>query len=105
MTVAEVAARVQCHPHTVRRWIWDRKLRAVKIGDLVRVPEDEIKMLARPVAARAEARKAGASRKGALALIQTMRKLRKDASTAEVRAMERMIDEATQPADWRNPVG
>jgi hypothetical protein len=41
------------------------------------------------------------SRKGSLALIATMRKLRKKINPADVKLMERMISEAEQPTDWR----
>jgi excisionase family DNA binding protein len=102
LTVAEVAARLKCHPHTIRRWIWDRKLRAVKVGDLVRVSEQEVMRFIKPVAVKKNPRP---SRRGSLALIATMRKLKKKVNPADVKLMERMISEAEQPADWSNPLG
>src|SRR5262245_11183688 len=102
LTVAEVAARLKCHPHTIRRWIWDRKLRAVKAGDLVRVSEREVMRFIKPVTVQKKSR---ASRKGSLALIAIMRKLKKKVKPTDVKLMERMISEAEQPADWSNPIG
>jgi excisionase family DNA binding protein len=32
LTLKETAARLNCHPHTLDRWIKDRKLDSVKIG-------------------------------------------------------------------------
>src|SRR2546428_4261533 len=81
LTVAEAAALVRCHPHTIRRWIWSRKLRAVKVGDLVRVPEQELARLVRPTDGRRKQR--GRSRKGATALIATMRRLRRSVNPAD----------------------
>jgi excisionase family DNA binding protein len=102
LTVAEVAARLKCHPHTIRRWIWDRKLRAVKAGDLVRISEKEVMRFVKPISVKKNSRR---SRKGSLALIATMRKLRNKVKPADVKLMERMISEAEQPADWSNPLG
>jgi excisionase family DNA binding protein len=102
LTVAEVAARLKCHPHTIRRWIWDRKLRAVKAGDLVRVSEKEVMRFVKPLSVKKKHR---ASRKGSLALIAAMRKLKKKVNPADVKLMERMISEAEQAADWSNPLG
>ena len=41
-TVAEVAVQLKCHPQTIRRWIWANKLRAVKVGGMVRIPQEEV---------------------------------------------------------------
>jgi len=49
LTVAQVAARLGCHPETVRRRITSRELGAVRDRGLLRVSEEE---LARYLAAR-----------------------------------------------------
>ena len=103
LTVAQAAARLQCHPHTIRRWIWDRKLRAVKAGDLVRIPEEELSHLMRPTGDRRRARSARV-KGGARQLIATIRRLRKKVDPADVKLLERKIAEADQPADWRNSI-
>ena len=102
LTVAEAAALVRCHPHTIRRWIWSRKLRAVKVGDLVRVPEQELARLVRPTDGSRKQR--GRSRKGATALIATMRRLRRSVNPADVKLLEHIIAEAEQPADWTSTI-
>lgn len=99
LTVAEVAARLKCHPHTVRRWIWSRKLKAVKVGDLVRVPEDEVARFVTPAGAEVTPRP-----RGARALLSTMERLRKAIEPVDVEQVELYIREAEQPADWSNPV-
>ncbi len=104
LTVAEVAARLKCHPHTVRRWIWARKLHAIKVGDLVRVPEHEVARLLRPMPRRTTPKKRKPNR-GAPALMRIMRRLRKKVRAADVKHMDRLIAEANQPADWSNPLG
>ncbi|MGI8782625.1 MAG: helix-turn-helix domain-containing protein [Acidobacteriota bacterium] len=105
LTVVEVAARLKCHPHTVRRWIWDRKMRAVKVGDLVRVPEQELAKFIRPASEKPARRESRQPRKGAKALVATMRKLRTKIDPTDVELMERMIAEAEQLADWSSPLG
>lgn len=105
LTVDEVADRLKCHPHTVRRWIWGRKLSAVKVGDLVRVLEEELARFIQPARRSKPKRKKGRpSKKGALALIKTMRKLRGKVRPSDVEEMERLIAEAQQPADWSDPL-
>ena len=99
LTVGEVAARLQCHPHTVRRWIWDHKLRAVKVGDLVRVPEEAVDEFVRP-----GARRRVEPMQGSRALVSLLRKLRQDLDPDDVTAMERAIGESELPADWHNPL-
>jgi len=42
-TVAQLAVRWQVNPRTVRRWIDEGKLAAVRVGDLVRVPADQVR--------------------------------------------------------------
>lgn len=41
-TVDEVAAKFQLNPFTVRRWIWQGKLKAKLFGTRVRIPADEL---------------------------------------------------------------
>lgn len=41
-TVAQLAVRWQVNPRTVRRWIDEGKLAAVRVGDLVRVPAEAV---------------------------------------------------------------
>ena len=42
-TVAQVAAHLQCHPRTVRRWLADHRLHHVKLANkAVRVPAAEV---------------------------------------------------------------
>ena len=101
LTVAEVASRLKCHPHTVRRWIWAGKLRAVKIGDMVRVSENEVSRLTEP----AESRKKDLERKsGVSALRSTMRSLREELDAADVELLESKIAEGEQPAEWSSPI-
>ena len=103
LTVDEVANRLKCHPHTVRRWIWGRKLSAVKVGDLVRVPQQELAKLVQPARRTTKPRKK-ARQKGATALIATIRKLRRKIQTSDVEEMERLIAQAQEPADWSDPL-
>lgn len=105
LTVAEVASRLKCHPHTIRRWIWDCKLRAVRVGDLIRVSENEVARLVRPVARKGARKERRQSLKGATALLYTMSKLRQKVKPADVELMERMIASANLAADWENPLG
>jgi len=99
LTVAEVAARLKCHPHTVRRWIWSNKLKAVKVGDLVRVPEEEVARFVTPARSDASPHKSTAK-----ALLSTMKRLSKVVNPADVAQIEKFIGEAEQPADWSNPL-
>ncbi len=46
LTVREVAKRVHRNPETIRRWIWDGKLQATKLGNQLFVQESELKRLA-----------------------------------------------------------
>lgn len=104
LTVTEVASRLKCHPHTVRRWIWGRRLRAVKIGDLVRVPEQEVARLMKPAISKKAPRGIHYARKGVRALIETMITLRAKVPSRDVQQMERMIAAAQRSADWSNPL-
>jgi excisionase family DNA binding protein len=101
LTVAEVASRLKCHPHTVRRWIWAGKLRAVKIGDMVRVSENEVSRLIEPT----DSRKKDLERhSGVSALRSTMRSLREELDAADVELLESKIAEGEQPAEWSSPI-
>lgn len=39
LTVNEIAEKLKVHPQTVYRWIYAKKLRALKIDGLVRIEE------------------------------------------------------------------
>jgi len=41
-TIEETAELLKIKPRTVRQWITDGKLKSFKIGDLVRVHEDDL---------------------------------------------------------------
>ena len=78
LTVAEVASRLKCHPHTIRRWIWAGRLRAVKIGSMTRVPEEEVERLVKPTSDKSLELDSEMPRKGPIALLETMRALREE---------------------------
>jgi excisionase family DNA binding protein len=42
ITVAEAADRLAAHTNTVRRAIWDSKLRAVRLGRAIRISETDL---------------------------------------------------------------
>jgi excisionase family DNA binding protein len=44
-TIEETAHILKIKPRTVRQWITDGKLKSFKIGDLVRVHEDDLQAL------------------------------------------------------------
>jgi excisionase family DNA binding protein len=44
-TIDEAAEILKIKPRTVRQWIADRKLKSFKLGDLVRIHEDDIQAL------------------------------------------------------------
>ena len=100
LTVSEVATRLKCHPHTVRRWIWASKLRAVKVGDLVRIPEEEVLRMMRPQQTTSEQ----SPERGGQALISLMNQFRSKISKTEVQEMERLMQEGEQAADWDDPL-
>ena len=100
LTVDEVAARLKCHPHTVRRWIWAHKMNAVKVGDLVRVPDEELTRFMVPQGVPPR----DPERKGALALATFVRHLRKSSDVTLVRELERAMAEGEQDADWSQPL-
>jgi len=41
LTVNEIAKKLKVHPQTVYRWIYNGKLKALKIDGLVRVTEEQ----------------------------------------------------------------
>lgn len=41
LTVNEVAKELKVHPQTVYRWIYDKKLKAVKIDGIIRIKEKD----------------------------------------------------------------
>ena len=101
LTVEEVANRLKCHPQTVRRWIWSGELGHVKVGGLVRVPEEAIQHLAESGAQRSErARQRG----GVDALRATMQTLRARVSREDMEELKRKLSEGEQPADWGSPI-
>ena len=104
LTVAEVASRLKCHPHTVRRWIWAGKLQAVKVGEMVRIAEEEIDRLIKPADELSPAEKNLEHRPGVSALLSTMRLLRRELDAADVALLESKIAEGEQPAEWSSPV-
>lgn len=42
LTAAEVADRLRVHPHTVRRWCREGRLRCFRAGHTVRIPADAL---------------------------------------------------------------
>lgn len=103
LTVAEVATRLKCHPHTVRRWIWSGRLRAVKIGNMTRILEEEVERLVKPAEANFE-QKSETPEKGPVALLATMRALRKEGKEGDYELLERLIAEGGRPVDWSSPI-
>ncbi len=108
LTVNEAAQRLKCHPQTVRRWIGSGRLGAVKVGDLVRVPEPELAKVVAPANRAQTQPKTQPTRKhkprGAAGLIALMEKWRKQPSLiAAAREMEQHIKDAKQPVDWSDP--
>lgn len=49
LKVKEAAAILGVSSRTIRRWIRERKLHAVRINDLVRIPKESIDQLIRPI--------------------------------------------------------
>lgn len=96
LTVNEVARRLKCHPHTIRRWIWSGRLRAVKVGSLVRVPREEMDRFLN----------AGRERGGGSveALRKTMRSLRAAVDPSDIDLLKLKIEEGRQAAEWTPPV-
>lgn len=102
LTVDEVAARLKCHVHTVRRWVWSGRLRAVKVGDLVRVPEEELARLVQPIQPRRKVRRAP---HGPQALLKAMDEIRGLVEPGDVEELERILEAAEKPVDWSDPLG
>jgi excisionase family DNA binding protein len=48
LTVREVASRLRLHEMTVRRHIREGRMRAVRVGRRIRIPEDELGDFVRP---------------------------------------------------------
>lgn len=46
-TVEEVAAALKISPATVRRWVNNNKIKALKQGRIIRIPEEELERLKR----------------------------------------------------------
>ena len=101
LTVDEVAARVKCHPQTVRRWIWSGKLGHVKVGGLVRVPAEEVRRL---IERGEQAAERHSHEAGVAALRATMNNLRTRVTSDDLDELMRKIAEGEQPADWESPV-
>ena len=101
--MTEVALRLKCHPHTVRRWIWSGRLNAVRVGDLIRVPEEEIDRLLEPFEVTAPRQKSD-RRKGVASLRATMSTLREELEVEDVDLLDRLIAEGKQPANWNTPI-
>jgi excisionase family DNA binding protein len=40
-TVNEIASKLRVDTETVYRWLWNKKLNGVKVGDIWRIPIDE----------------------------------------------------------------
>ena len=49
LKVKEAAAIIGVSPRTIRRWIRENKIHAVRINDLVRIPKESIEQLIRPI--------------------------------------------------------
>ena len=49
LKVKEAAAIVGVSSRTIRRWIREHKIHAVRINDLVRIPKESIAQLIRPI--------------------------------------------------------
>ncbi len=60
LTIQETAQLLKVDPITIRRFIADGRLKAIRVGRGVRVPQEAVDQLAEPVAARvAKTRRAG----------------------------------------------
>jgi excisionase family DNA binding protein len=65
LTVKEAAQRLACTEAAIRKWLYQRRLPAVKVGRLVRLREADLEaVIARGVRPRLEA----ADRRGAIAV-------------------------------------
>ena len=101
LTVDEVAERLKCHPQTVRRWIWSGQLGHVKVGGLVRVPEEEVRRLLKD---GERTRGTSDRRTGVAALRATMRTTEVSVSFEDVEELTRKILEGKLPAEWSSPL-
>ena len=101
MTVDEVAARLKCHPLTVRRWIRTGQLEAVKIGGLIRISEEEVRNKLRKSADPAKGYRATSAID---ALRATMRDLRVQLGPGDLHALEQLLDDGEAAANWDSPL-
>jgi len=101
MTVEEVAVHLKCHPQTVRRWIWSGELGHVKVGGLVRIPEDEVQ---RMLDDGAQAAERGTQLAGLGALRDAMRVFRARVSREDVAELNDKILGGEQPAEWGSTI-
>ena len=46
ITVEEAAKRLSCSPAAIRKWLYQRRLRAVKVGRLTRLRLEDIERVA-----------------------------------------------------------
>ena len=44
-TIEQTAAALNISPHTIRRWIADRRISHIRLGRSIRVPAEEIQRL------------------------------------------------------------
>lgn len=51
-TVKEAAEKLSMVEGTIRNWIYDGKLKAVKVGGSIRIPEEAIKEIIKPLEVR-----------------------------------------------------
>ena len=111
LTVYEAAQRLKCHPHTVRRWIWSGRLGAVKVGDLVRVPEPELAKVVAPVTNETQTQtRTRPTRKhkprGAAGLLASMKRWEKSKvlKREDFELFERLMAEGEQPPEGSDPL-
>jgi excisionase family DNA binding protein len=99
LTVREVAERLQLHPITVRRHIAAGRIRAVRIGRAVRVPQDEVDKFGRREAHVAEPKAAYPAK--------TRPKLpyRWPLSKKEQKRLKRITDQMLAARDQMEPLG
>lgn len=45
-TINEVAEKLRLKPHTIYRWVWSGRIKALKLGDkTIRIPEEEVQKI------------------------------------------------------------
>ena len=47
LSIKEAAQRLACSPAAIRKWLYQRRLRAVKVGRLTRLRVEDIERVAR----------------------------------------------------------